>query len=89
MTISTARRNYPLIVLMLVCTTNFFNRQVLTLLLEPIRHEMHLNDSQIGLLTGIAFTLVNVTLGIPVARLADRGAVRGRAAAGPARDRVA
>ena len=44
----------------------------MTLLLEPIRYELSLNDTQVGFLTGIAFTFVNVTLGIPVARLADR-----------------
>jgi len=67
-----ARRYYALFVLTLVCTANFFNRQVLTLLLEPIRHELSLSDTQVGFLTGIAFTFVNVTLSIPVARLADR-----------------
>jgi MFS family permease len=70
--LSTSRRNYALFVLTLVCTANFFNRQVLTLLLEPIRHDLSLNDTQVGFLTGIAFTFVNVTLSIPVARLADR-----------------
>lgn len=68
----TTRRRYALFVLTLVCTVNFFNRQVLTLLLEPIRRELSLNDAQVGFLTGIAFTFVNVTLSIPVARLADR-----------------
>ncbi len=70
--LSASRRYYALFVLTLVCTANFFNRQVLTLLLEPIRHELSLNDTQVGFLTGIAFTFVNVTLSIPVARLADR-----------------
>jgi MFS family permease len=70
--LSTSRRYYALFVLTLVCTANFFNRQVLTLLLEPIRHDLSLNDTQVGFLTGIAFTFVNVTLSIPVARLADR-----------------
>ncbi len=70
--LSSSRRYYALFVLTLVCTANFFNRQVLTLLLEPIRRELSLNDTQVGFLTGIAFTFVNVTLSIPVARLADR-----------------
>ncbi len=70
--LSASRRYYALFVLTLVCTANFFNRQVLTLLLEPIRHELSLNDTQVGFLTGIAFTFVNVTLSIPIARLADR-----------------
>jgi predicted MFS family arabinose efflux permease len=70
--LSASRRYYALFVLTLVCTANFFNRQVLTLLLEPIRHELSLNDTQVGFLTGIAFTFVNVSLSIPIARLADR-----------------
>jgi MFS family permease len=69
---SAGLRHYVLFVLTLVCTSNFFNRQVFTLLLEPIRHELSLNDTQVGFLTGIAFTFMNVTLSIPVARLADR-----------------
>jgi MFS family permease len=69
--ISNARRNYILFVLTLVCSLSYLDRQVLTILLEPIRKELSLNDTQIGLLTGVAFTLVFVTLGIPAARLAD------------------
>jgi len=74
--VGTATRYYVLFVLMLVGASNYLDRQVLTILLEPIRHEMSLNDTQIGFITGIAFTLLYVTLGIPAARLADRWSSR-------------
>lgn len=51
--VDTAARYYVLIVLMLVGATNYLDRQVLTILLEPIRREMSLNDTQIGFITGI------------------------------------
>jgi MFS family permease len=74
--VDTATRYYVLFVLMLVGATNYLDRQVLTILLEPIRREMSLNDTQIGFVTGIAFTALYVTLGIPAARLADRWSSR-------------
>jgi MFS family permease len=48
------------------------DRQVLAILLEDIRAEFVLNDTQLGLLSGLAFALFYSTLGIPIARLADR-----------------
>jgi MFS family permease len=68
---SIARRNYILFVLTLIGTLNLLDRQILTILIEPIRKELSLSDTQIGLLVGIAFTFVYVTCGIPVSRLAD------------------
>ena len=69
--LSTARRNYILFILTLVGTVNFLDRQILNILIEPIRKELSLSDTQIGFLVGIVFTFVYVTLGIPAARLAD------------------
>jgi MFS family permease len=60
----------------LLTTTYFFSymdRQILSILLEPIRKDLLLSDTQLGLLTGLAFAVFYATLGIPVARLADRG----------------
>jgi predicted MFS family arabinose efflux permease len=60
------------VTLMLVYTTNQIDRQLLGILLEPIRQEFHLTDSQLGFLSGIAFAIFYATLGIPFGLLADR-----------------
>ena len=51
---------------------NFVDRQVMTILIEPIKAEFGATDTQMGFLSGLAFALFYATLGIPVARLADR-----------------
>ena len=48
------------------------DRQILTILMEPIRKEFNFSDLQLGLLGGLAFAVLYSTLGIPLARLADR-----------------
>lgn len=58
--------------LTLVSFFNYMDRMVLAVLLEPIKHELGLSDSQLGLLTGLAFALLYATLGLPLARFADR-----------------
>jgi MFS family permease len=67
------RKNYVLLLLALVYTFNYVDRQILIILAEPIRSEFGLKDWQLGFLTGTAFALFYATLGIPIARLADRG----------------
>ena len=69
--ISTVYRNYVLILLLIVGIFNFVDRQILAILLEPIKQEFLLSDTQLGLLGGIAFALFNVIAGIPIAWLAD------------------
>ena len=59
--------------LMVVYALNQLDRQILTILLEPIKRDFLLSDLQAGLLSGIAFALFYTTLGIPLARWADRG----------------
>jgi predicted MFS family arabinose efflux permease len=66
-------RLWVLMVLTLVYTFNHVDRQILVILLEPIKTELGLKDSQLGMLTGIAFAAFYATLGIPVAMWADRG----------------
>ncbi|MEK9919411.1 MAG: MFS transporter [Luminiphilus sp.] len=61
-----------LVMLTLVYTCNFIDRQILVILQEPIKAELGLSDAQLGLLTGFSFALVYVTAGIPIAWLADR-----------------
>jgi MFS family permease len=68
-----AYKGYVLFVLTLVYTLNFVDRNLMILLLQPIKEDLHLSDTQLGVLTGIAFGLFYATLGIPIARLADRG----------------
>jgi len=65
-------RWYALFILTLGYIFNFVDRQVMTILLEPIKAEFGATDTQMGLLTGLAFALFYATLGVPMARLADR-----------------
>jgi len=66
-------KHYLLIVLTVVAAFNYLDRFVLSLLLEPIKQEFKLNDSQLGFLTGFGFALFYAVAGIPIARWADRG----------------
>ncbi|MEM7019279.1 MAG: MFS transporter, partial [Pseudomonadota bacterium] len=65
-------RYYALVVLTIVYTFNFIDRQLLAILQESIKADLDLMDWQLGLLTGFAFALFYVTAGIPIARWADR-----------------
>ena len=65
-------RYYVLALLTLGYVFNFVDRQVMTILIEPIKAEFGATDTQMGVLSGLAFALFYATLGLPVARLADR-----------------
>jgi predicted MFS family arabinose efflux permease len=65
-------RRYVLGLLAVVYVFNFTDRQILAILLQPIKVELLLSDTQLGLISGIAFALFYATLGIPIARMADR-----------------
>lgn len=65
-------RRYVLLILTGVYAFNFIDRQILVILQEPIKADLGLSDTQLGLLTGLAFAAFYVTLGIPIARLADK-----------------
>jgi predicted MFS family arabinose efflux permease len=70
------RRDAPWLALTLltaIATVGFIDRIVMNVLAVPIQVEFGLSDTQVGLLTGLAFALLNVTLGIAVARYAERG----------------
>lgn len=69
---SRSYRRYVLAVLVIVYIFNFLDRQIVTILAEPIKNELGLSDTQIGLMTGLAFAIFYTVLGIPIARLADR-----------------
>lgn len=66
-----AYSNYVLGVLVLVYVMNYVDRQLISILIEPIKAEFGASDKQMGLLTGFAFAIFYTVAGIPVARLAD------------------
>jgi len=63
--------NYVLAVLFVAYVFNFVDRQIISILLEPIKEDLQVSDSLMGFLTGPAFAIFYATLGIPIARLAD------------------
>jgi len=66
-------KRYALITLTTVYTLSFMDRIIMGMLMQPIKEELLLSDTQLGFLTGIAFALFYAMLGIPIARWADRG----------------
>ncbi|MBN8886253.1 MAG: MFS transporter [Rudaea sp.] len=58
--------------LTLAYTLSFVDRQILSLLVEPIKHDLHLSDTQISLLQGLAFTVLMGVGGLPIGWLVDR-----------------
>lgn len=65
-------RSLALLMLVLVYTFNFIDRQIVGILAVPIKADLGLSDTQLGLMGGLAFALFYTGLGIPVAMLADR-----------------
>ena len=62
-----------LVFVLLVCYIfSFIDRQIIALLVEPIKRDLQVSDTQIGLLQGLAFALFYTFFGIPIGRLADR-----------------
>ena len=65
--------------LLVVYVFNFLDRQIVNILAEPIRKDLNLSDTQIGLMTGLAFALFYTVLGLPIARYSDKPSTdRGR-----------
>ncbi len=63
-------------ILIATAVLSFTDRQVLSLLVDPIRSDLSISDTQMSLLLGVAFALVYGTAGIPLGYLADRGSRR-------------
>lgn len=61
-----------LAMLFLVGVFNYIDRQSIAILQVPIKKELGLSDAQLGALTGLSFALLYTSLGLPIARLADR-----------------
>lgn len=68
-----ASRGQILAVLSAISFFNYLDRMVLAVLIEPIKHDLALSDTQLGLVSGLAFALFYAALGLPIARFADRG----------------
>jgi MFS family permease len=64
---------YATVVLMVAYTLSYVDRQILSMLVEPIKRDLQVTDTQIGLLQGFAFAVFYTLVGIPMGRLADRG----------------
>lgn len=74
MTDTNARyKRYLLTVLVVILAFNFVDRLALGLVLEDIKVDLDLSDTELGFLSGIAFALFYSVMGIPIARWADRG----------------
>ena len=74
---SVARRlshspGWALAVLAAISTCGFIDRIIMNVLVQPIKAEFQLSDTEIGLVGGLAFAVLNVFLGIWVARIAER-----------------
>lgn len=67
-----AYRNYVLAMVAVAQGFSFLDRQIVTILLPMIKAELHVSDTQLGIMSGLAFALFYATFGIPLARLADR-----------------
>jgi MFS family permease len=66
-------RRYLLGVLLSIYGFNFVDRCAFALVLQDVKADLHLTDTQLGVLTGIAFALFYAVMGIPIARWADKG----------------
>jgi MFS family permease len=73
---------YVLSLLLGAYTFNWMDRYVLVILIEPIKQDLHLSDTVLGLITGFAFATIYSVAGIPIARLADRRSRRSIVALG-------
>lgn len=69
---SSRSANFALGVLLLAYVFSFIDRQVLSLLVEPMKADLGISDFEISLLQGAAFALFYTFVGIPIARMADR-----------------
>jgi MFS family permease len=63
---------YMVFVLMLCYTLSYADRQILAFLVGPLKQDLHISDTQVGLLQGLAFALIYTLLGLPMGALADR-----------------
>ncbi|MBR9829020.1 MAG: MFS transporter [Oceanospirillales bacterium] len=72
----TRRSHFTLALLALVYVFSFIDRNVIAIVIEPIKQEFGASDTLMGLLTGLAFAVLYGILGIPLGRMVDQGADR-------------
>jgi len=70
---SRAAAIYALAMLTVIYSLNFLDRTVITILIDPIKHDYHLSDKAMGFISGFGFVIFYSILAAPVARWADRG----------------
>jgi MFS family permease len=73
---------YVVVVLFLAYTLAFVDRGIISYLVEPIRKDLHINDFQFSLLSGLSFSILYSIMGIPLGRLADSRSRRAQLAIG-------
>ncbi len=73
---------YLIGLLLLAYTFSFIDRQILSLLVEPMKRDLQINDTQMSLLQGLSFAVFYTLLGLPLGRMADSKSRRGLIAAG-------
>jgi MFS family permease len=66
------RSHYTLVLLLFVYTMSFIDRQIMGILMQPIKQEFQVSDTAMGMLGGLAFALFYSVLAIPFGRYADR-----------------
>jgi len=71
--LSPARSWWAIFIFMIALMFNYLDRQLMTLLITPIKADFGIGDTEVGLLIGFAFVLFYVLAGIPIARFIDRG----------------
>jgi len=69
---SPGQTRYSVVLLIVVYTLAFIDRNIVNVLLAPIGKEFDLSDTQLGFFGGTAFGIFYATLGVPIARIADR-----------------
>lgn len=79
---TTTRAWVTVAILMMAYILSFIDRQILNLLVGPIRRDLEISDTQMSLLMGFSFALFYTLCGIPLGRMADRTSRRGLIAAG-------
>jgi predicted MFS family arabinose efflux permease len=67
---------YALALLTVVYVFNFIDRQILSVLIDPIQRELGVSDTAMGFLSGVTFAVFYTSAGIPIARWADRAVRR-------------
>ena len=73
---NSGRAWYLIFVLLLAYTFSFIDRQILGLLVIPIKRDLGVGDFEVGLLGGLAYALFYTFMGLPIGRLADRASRR-------------